>query len=85
MFQEKPGVTRFTERMLLWLLGAFSFALLVFSLLWNRRFTGGAPVATPQHYFFLFVGGLGVMIHIVLLRQQQRIRALESAVLGNAR
>jgi hypothetical protein len=80
MFNENPSVVRFSERMALWLPGAFSLALIVLSLAWNPSLTGRSQVAMPWHVALLMMGILGGTVHAVLLRYQRRIQALEEAL-----
>ena len=80
MFHEKPSVLRFHERMSLWLPGAFSLALIVFSLASNPLLTGRPQVGMPWHIVTLLMGVLGLTVHAVLLRCQRRIQALEEAL-----
>jgi hypothetical protein len=80
MFNENPSMVRFSERMALWLPGAFSLALIVLSLAWNPSLTGRSQVAMPWHVALLMMGILGGTVHAVLLRYQRRIQALEEAL-----
>jgi hypothetical protein len=80
MVYENPSLARFSERMSLWLPGAFSFALILLSLAWNPRLTGGSQVAMPWHIACLMMGILGGTVHAVLLRYNRRIQALEEAL-----
>ena len=80
MFYENPSLLRFSGRIALWLPGAFSFALIVLSLAWNPRLTGGSQVAIPWHFALLMMGILGGSVHAVLLRYHRRIQALEEAL-----
>jgi hypothetical protein len=66
MFYENPSLVRFSERMALWLPGAFSLALVVLSLAWNPLLTGGSQVAMPWHVALLMMGILGGTVHAVL-------------------
>jgi hypothetical protein len=80
MFYENPSLVRFSERMALWLPGAFSLVLIVLSLAWNPSLTGRSQVAIPWHIAVLMMGILGGTVHAVLLRYHRRIQALEEAL-----
>jgi hypothetical protein len=49
MFYENPSLVRFSERMSLWLPGAFSFALILLSLAWNPRWERQSHSVTFLH------------------------------------
>lgn len=87
MIDESSAIFKFSERVTLWLPGAFSVVVLVFAGIPPALFllTGRALVETPAHYSMLFVGLLGVTVNGVLFQQQRRIRALESALRDKAR
>lgn len=81
MSQQKTTVSPFMERMVLWLPGLFSVVLLIFSVISTPLFVAHSSVQVPDYIVYLLLGALGVLVHAVLLRQQRRISALESAAL----
>lgn len=59
----------------------FSLGALALSFVFNPAFGGTtAAPAMPGYLGFLFVGLLGVLVSVVLLTQQRRIRVLEQAL-----
>jgi uncharacterized membrane protein YjjB (DUF3815 family) len=83
MSQHKTTVSPFRERMVLWLPGLFSVVLLIFSVISTPRFVAHSSVQLPDYLVYSLVGALGVLVHAVLVRQQRRISALESAALAS--
>jgi hypothetical protein len=80
MFQESAAVDRLTDRLSVWLPGSFSVALLALSCIANPLFTGWRIAPMPFYLEMLLIGLLGVRVHMVLLQQRRKIRALEAAM-----
>ena len=71
------GSVRFSEALALWLPGAFSLALLAFSLV--DLFT--APhLPIPWYQAMMLIAVLGGTVHGALLQQRRRIRLLEHSL-----
>ena len=71
------GDVRFSEALALWLPGAFSLALLAFSL--ADLFT--APhLPIPWYQAMMLIAVLGGTVHGALLQQRRRIRLLEHSL-----
>jgi hypothetical protein len=80
MFHENYSGVSFSERLTSWLPGAFSLALLAFSLIANPLFIGGRQIQMPWYLGMLLIGTLGMTVHVVLRRQRRKLRELEEAI-----
>lgn len=72
-----PSADSFADRIGRAMPGIFVIGLMVMSMLGNPLFSGRPAEDAKSYKVYMIVGILGLLLHLVITRQQQRIARLE--------